>query len=69
MALDITKAFNESGTKLRFLNFPLRVSILLSDFLTGRPITTVADDYRSLSKSFSSGILQGSVLYPSLFHY
>ncbi len=62
----------KSGTKPYFLNYPLygfcpALYSSLSSFLSGRSISAVEDGHCFISKPINSGILQGSVLSPTLF--
>ncbi len=72
VALDISKAFDRVWHKSLVLKLPSyglypSLCTFVSNFLSGRSISVVADGYCSKLISVNSGVPQGSVLSPSLF--
>ncbi len=72
VALDILKAFDKVRHKYLLFTLPCygfypSLCTFISSFLSGRFISAVVGSHCSTPKSINSGVLQGSVLSPTLF--
>src|ERR1044072_3529849 len=72
LALDISKAFDRVWHKAlisKLPSFGIYPSLcdLISNFFSGGSIAAVVDGHRSSYEYINSGVLQGSVISPTLF--
>ena len=72
VALDISKAFDQVWhdallNKLPSYGLPPKLCVWTSNFLSNRTLSVVVDGYCSAFHNINAGVLQGSVLAPTLF--